>query len=76
MPIVLAGTKLDALHDQVAIDELNIYAKEMLDDLGLQFYVPTSSKTGEGVDKIFTHIIDTLLTNLKPRNEGRNDENP
>lgn len=60
MPIVLGGTKLDALTDPLAIDETFLYAKDVADQLGLLTYIPTSSKTGDGIDEIFSCIIDAL----------------
>lgn len=71
LPIVLGGTKLDVVNNDIVVDELNIYAMEMLDDLGLQLYVPTSSKTGEGVDAIFTYIVDMLLKKSRSKKKNR-----
>ncbi len=60
IPIILVGTKLDLIQpDQ--LEEINEYARETASDLGLNCYVPTSSKTGENVDVIFQYIIDTLV---------------
>ena len=72
LPIVLGGTKFDAVKDPISADEMNLYARETIEDLGLQLYVPTSSKTGEGVDEIFTYIVDTLLAKSQNRNDGTN----
>jgi small GTP-binding protein len=67
MPIVLGGTKLDVVDDPIMIDELSLYAKETVADLGLQLYIPTSSKTGQGVNEIFTYIINTLLAQYQTK---------
>ncbi len=60
MPIVLGGTKLDVV-DPSQIEETNTLAWETAAELGLPIYMPTSSKTGEGVDEIFKYLIDTLV---------------
>lgn len=60
LPIVLGGTKLDVV-DPSLIEQTNQLAKETADQLGLPYYIPTSSKTGQGVGDIFAYIIDTLV---------------
>ncbi len=72
MPIVLGGTKLDVV-DPDLIGETNRLAEEMVAQLGLAAYVPTSSKTGDGVNDIFAHIIDTLLSKSQYE-KGKGDE--
>ncbi|HME56258.1 MAG TPA: Rab family GTPase [Candidatus Lokiarchaeia archaeon] len=60
IPIVLGGTKLD-MADPESMDEVNENANELLQQLGLSYYITTSSKTGENVKEIFNYLADTLL---------------
>lgn len=60
IPIVLGGTKLD-LVDPELIDEVNENANELIQQLGLTYYLMTSSKTGENVEEVFNYLVDTLL---------------
>ncbi len=68
MPIALGGTKLDAV-DPSTLEETSEYARETAAELGLPIYVPTSSKTGEGVEEIFKFIIDTLVVQSQDAKE-------
>jgi len=60
IPIILGGTKLD-LVDPETMDSVNAYAKDIVNEQGLSYYITTSSKTGENVEEIFNYIVDTLL---------------
>ncbi|MBN2151412.1 MAG: GTP-binding protein [Candidatus Lokiarchaeota archaeon] len=64
IPIVLGGAKLD-LADDVVKEDVDKIAKETVSRLGLMAYVPTSSKSGEGVHEIIEQIVDTLLDRAK-----------
>jgi small GTP-binding protein len=68
MPIVLGGTKLDVV-DPSLVEETNDLARETAAELGLPIYVPTSSKTGEGVDEIFKYLITTLVVQSQDAKE-------
>ncbi|HME56109.1 MAG TPA: Rab family GTPase [Candidatus Lokiarchaeia archaeon] len=67
IPIILGGTKLD-LVDTDMLDSANEYAKELVDQLGLSYYITTSSKTGENVDEIFNYVVETLLAQINQGN--------
>jgi small GTP-binding protein len=73
MPIVLGGTKLDVV-DSSLIEQTNQLAKETADQLGLPFYIPTSSKTGEGVANIFAYIVDKLVEQSQNAKEKSTEE--
>ncbi len=68
MPIALGGTKLDAV-DPNTLEDTNDFARETAAELGLPIYVPTSAKTGEGVEEIFKYIIDTLVVQSQDAKE-------
>ncbi len=58
--IVLGGTKLD-LVDPEMLGEAIDYAKDIVESLGLNGFVPTSSKSGENVEEIITIVVDTIM---------------
>ncbi len=66
LPIVLCGNKVDLIDARTA-DHVHRLGKEIAAGLGLTCYLPTSAKTGENVETIFTHIIDTLLSQIEAR---------
>jgi small GTP-binding protein len=68
MPIVLGGTKLDVV-DPSLVEETNQLARETAVQLGLPIYIPTSSKTGSGVDEIFKYLVDTLVVQSQDAKE-------
>ncbi len=72
MPIVLGGTKLDVV-DPSLVEETNQLARETAAQLGLQAYIPTSSKSGTGIEEIFKYLVDVLLLqsqDAKEKQEG------
>jgi small GTP-binding protein len=69
IPIVLGGTKLDLVPPE-QVEEVNLLAREIASELGLDCYVPTSSKTGDNVDEIFKYITDTLIVQCQDSREG------
>jgi small GTP-binding protein len=60
IPIILGGTKLDIVAPE-SLDEVNDFATELLQQLGLTYYLTTSSKTGDNVGAIFDYLVETLL---------------
>ncbi len=68
IPIVLCGNKTDLLDPQAA-EQIHQLGKETVARLGLSCYLPTSSKSGENVDAVFTFIIDTLITQIQVTKE-------
>ncbi len=68
IPIALGGTKLD-LANPDTLEATNEFARETAVELGLPIYLPTSSKTGEGVEEIFKFIIDTLVVQSQEAKE-------
>ncbi len=60
IPIVLGGTKLDLIDPEMFGEALD-YAKETVDSLGLNGFVPTSSKSGENVEEIITLVVDMIM---------------
>ncbi|MHA1369402.1 MAG: Rab family GTPase [Promethearchaeota archaeon] len=60
IPIVLVGSKLDLLTDEEA-EKVHQNANELVKELGLNAYIPTSSKTGFNVDETLHYIVDLLL---------------
>ncbi len=48
---------------------MNRLARETAVELCLPIYIPTSSKTGEGVDEIFKFMIDTLVVRSQDAKE-------
>jgi small GTP-binding protein len=60
-PIILGGTKLD-LVDPETQDDLTEIANNLVEELGLSYYITTSSKTGENVEEIFNQIVDNLVS--------------
>jgi small GTP-binding protein len=61
IPIVLGGTKID-LVDSETLDDLTEIANNLVEELGLSYYITTSSKTGENVEEVFNHIVDNLVS--------------
>ncbi|MEX2683145.1 MAG: Rab family GTPase [Candidatus Sigynarchaeota archaeon] len=68
LPILLGGTKLD-LVDADVIEQVNHYARETAANLCMPAYIATSSKTGQGVNEIFTYIVDTLVVQSQDAKE-------
>ena len=56
--LAIAGNKCDLNKFEMDKDELDKYCKE---ENAQHFY--TSAKTGEGLDEIFTHIINQTISN-------------
>ncbi len=70
IPIVLGGTKLDVV-DPSVIEQVNQFAREIAAKFGLPIYMPTSSRTGEGVNEIFKYIIDWLVVQSQDAKEKK-----
>ena len=69
IPIVLGGTKLDLVPpDQ--LEDIHQLARDTAAELGLDCYVPTSSKTGENVEDIFKYLTDTLVVQCQDARTG------
>ncbi|MFX0101338.1 MAG: Rab family GTPase [Candidatus Hodarchaeota archaeon] len=60
IPIVLMGTKMDLCNEseQAMIHES---ASQMVQELGLTAYIPTSSKWGTNVNEGILYVVDLLL---------------
>jgi len=63
IPIILGGTKLD-LVDPEMMDSVNDYAIELVEQLGLSYYITTSAKTGENVEEVFNYTIDAIFSQI------------
>lgn len=63
IPIILGGTKLD-LVDPEMMDSVNDYAKELVEQLGLSYYITTSAKTGENVEEVFNYTVDAIFSQI------------
>jgi small GTP-binding protein len=68
IPIVLCGNKTDLVDPHTA-EQVHQLGRETVARLGLSCYLPTSSKSGENVDAVFTHIIDILLSQIATAKE-------
>ena|SRR5271157_846057 len=64
IPIVLGGTKLDCI-DPSEEPVINDRAMEIVTELGLDCYVPTSSKSGTNVKEIITKTVDVIFAKTK-----------
>jgi len=72
IPIVLVGTKSDLVKKRM-VDAKEVQASA--DKFHLQ-YIETSSKTGEGVDQVFTALASEVLkAEIKKKTDGSPHEN-
>jgi len=60
IPIVLVGTKLDLVDDQI-LAEMQARAQAMVQKYGLAGFVATSSKWNINVEETILYMVDLLL---------------
>ncbi|MFX0101442.1 MAG: Rab family GTPase [Candidatus Hodarchaeota archaeon] len=61
IPIVLVGTKMDLVTDPDELASVHQSALELVDELGLSCYSPTSSKTNTNIYETIHYLIDLLI---------------
>jgi small GTP-binding protein len=59
LPLILVGTRGDLETEEEAPSQEDIYA--LIEKFSFITYVKTSSKTGEGVNEPFEHVINELI---------------
>lgn len=62
LPIILIGGKLDITNTRAVSSD---YAEDVVDAFNFSGYLECSSKTGENIDEIFTHLARIVLTKKK-----------
>ena len=69
IPIVLIGTKVDLVSspDFVRIQQ---EADELVKELGLMAYIPTSSKWGNNVNEAILYVVDLLILQAFQHEQG------
>ncbi|MFX0101441.1 MAG: Rab family GTPase [Candidatus Hodarchaeota archaeon] len=61
IPIVLVGTKMDLVTDKEDLASINESANELVKELGLMCYCPTSSKWNTNVYETIHYLVDLLI---------------
>lgn len=61
IPIMLVGTKMDLVSDGSVLESMHRDAKELVKELDLCCYSPTSSKWNFNVHESIQYMVDTLI---------------
>lgn len=69
--IIIVGTKLDLERRMVQQSTVLNFMEQQ--QIPLDNYIETSSKTGENIDKLHDKIVDTLKQGLSPSQSPRNE---
>lgn len=61
IPIVLVGTKMDLITDESILTSITEGAEELVEELGLHCFFPTSSKSNTNIHEAILYMVETLL---------------